>query len=87
MTISNKKSANSRKLLEITKNNFNCPICKKEFKINLEAIKIDKQIYNKSGIFSHLILHGKPLHGILCYFDMNMNVRGFSAIESIEILN
>ncbi len=87
MPTSNKKSANSRKLFEMTKNIFNCPACKKEIKINLGAIKVDKQMNNKSGIISHLILHGKPLHGVICYFDMNMNVRGLSVIESIESLN
>ena len=87
MTLSNKKSANTRKFLEITKTIFNCPVCKKEIKINPDAIKMDNKFNNKSGIFSHLILHGKPLHGIICYFDMKMNVRGLSAIESIENLN
>ena len=87
MTLSNKKTVNSKKIFEMTKNIFNCPVCKKDIKINFDAIKINKQIDNKSGIFSHLILHGKPLHGIICYFDMNMNVRGLSAIESIENLN
>ena len=48
---------------------------------------MDKQIENKSGIFSHLILHSEPIHGLINYFDSNMNVRGLSAIESIETQN
>ncbi|MFX1276038.1 MAG: hypothetical protein ACFFAT_13405 [Promethearchaeota archaeon] len=73
------------KFKQNTKNAHKCPICKKKIDIGIEFDIINKMVRKDKGIYTHLIIHGNPLHGMICYIDVHMTVRSVSAIESIEI--
>jgi len=85
MTIIPEDIKNTGRFKQSVKNVHKCPICKQKIEIGVELTMIKKLSNKEKGIYSHLILHGKPLHGLICYIDSHFSVRGFMPIESIEI--
>lgn len=68
--------------VDISKNHT-CPICKKGLQIGVENRTIND--YKRNGMFSHIILHGNPLHAMIVYRDWNNAVRTVECSKSIEI--
>jgi hypothetical protein len=62
-----------------------CPLCKKKIQINVQFDLLEQQYGASGGILPHIILHGNPLHAMLCYVDRHMAVRGKGYIVSIGI--
>jgi len=85
ISLSREELKNIRKLWDNTKNAHECPTCHKKIEIDIDFGMMEKLMENKTGIYPHLILHGNPLHGMICYIDTQMTVRSVCAIESIEI--
>lgn len=85
MTIIPEDIKNTCRFKQNVKNIHKCPICKQKIEIGVELTMIKKLSNKEKGIYSHLIIHGKPLHALICYIDSHMSVRGIMPIESIEI--
>jgi hypothetical protein len=68
-----------------------CPICNQKFKIQIDDEKIDNFLNVNDGsnlsLFSHIHLHGNPIHAIVCYIDRDLRIRNVYSIKSIEILS
>jgi hypothetical protein len=62
-----------------------CPLCKKNLEIKLNFESLEQQYGAMDGIIPHIILHGKPLHAMLCYVDKHMAVRGKEYVISMSI--
>ncbi|MFX0069631.1 MAG: hypothetical protein ACFFAO_00860 [Candidatus Hermodarchaeota archaeon] len=67
-----------------------CPICNQKFKIQIDDDKLDnflnKNDESNLSLFSHIHLHGNPIHAIICYIDKDLRVRNVYSIKSIELL-
>lgn len=85
MTIMPEELRNMERFKQSTKHCHECPICKKKIQIGIEFGMVQKLVEQAKGIYSHLVLHGKPLHGLVCYLDSHLAVRGIVPVESIEI--
>lgn len=62
-----------------------CPLCKKKIQIKVQFDLLEQQYGASGGVIPHIILHGNPLHAMLCYVDRHMAVRGKGYIVSIGI--
>ena len=62
-----------------------CPLCKKKIQIKIQFDQLEQQYGASGGVIPHIILHGNPLHAMLCYVDRHMAVRGKGYIVSIVI--
>ena len=85
MTIKADNLKDIGKLKQNAKNVHKCPICGKKIEIGIEMETKAKMNQQQKGLYSHLVLHGNPLHGMLCHIDSHLTVRHISIIESIEI--
>ncbi|MFX0032547.1 MAG: hypothetical protein ACFE8E_07105 [Candidatus Hodarchaeota archaeon] len=69
----------------ITRKFFKCKHCSLLIEIELDS-KVLKQFEKKDQfIIPHLHIHGSPLHGVLCHFDLNGDIRNIEVIKSISI--
>ena len=59
-----------------------CPVCAQRIKFGVEQKVLDN--IDKYP-FSHIVLHGNPIHVMIAYIDANMTVRGIEASQSLEI--
>lgn len=59
-----------------------CPICKQKIKFGIEdhLMKAVTQFP-----FTHIVLHGDPVHALIVFIDANMHVRGTESARSLEI--
>ena len=62
-----------------------CPLCKKKIQIKVQFELLEQQYGASGGVIPHIIIHGNPLHAMLCYVDRHMAVRGKGYIVSIGI--
>lgn len=64
------------------KYNIECPVCGKRQKVGVEmGFLRDVNQYP----FTHIYLHGDPLHAMIIYIDRQNNVRSVESGSSIEI--
>jgi len=59
-----------------------CPLCKEKLKFGIE-LHVLKQITQYP--FTHLIIHGDPMHLLIAYIDANFSVRGTELCTDFEI--
>lgn len=59
-----------------------CPICGEKQKVGVEFGLLQDV---KNFPFSHIYLHGEPLHALVVYLDKQFQVRGAEACASIDI--
>jgi hypothetical protein len=59
-----------------------CPICKTMVKFGIERGFLENA---EKFPFTHVVLHGNPVHALIAYIDANMQVRGVEKSTSIEI--
>jgi hypothetical protein len=62
-----------------------CPLCNKKIQISVQFEVLEEQYDMNGGVIPHIVLHGKPLHALLCYVDKHMVVRGKGYIVSIGV--
>ncbi len=62
-----------------------CPLCKKKVRISIDFTKLEQHYSELDEVIPHIILHGEPLHAMLCYVDRHMEVRGNGYVVSIGI--
>jgi hypothetical protein len=67
------------------KNNYICPFCNEKFTIGLEIKILSTFSQEDHSLYSHIHLHGNPLHAMVCYIDKNLVVRSIEVVKSIEI--
>ena len=60
-------------------------MCKKKIQIKIQFDQLEQQYGASGGVIPHIILHGNPLHAMLCYVDRHMVVRGKGYVVSIGI--
>mgnify|MGYP000986571709 FL=1 len=59
-----------------------CPICKEKVKFGIE----DQFLKSVTQFpFTHVVLHGDPVHAMIVFIDANMHVRGTESAKSLEI--
>ncbi|MGV9141843.1 MAG: hypothetical protein ACOC1X_02785 [Promethearchaeota archaeon] len=67
------------------KNAHKCPACAETINISISS-KLLSQIEKENKFpYTHLHIHGEPLHAMLCYIDSDLRVRSIKIIESLEI--
>ncbi len=59
-----------------------CPVCGENFRPGVEEGDVRKA---KHFPYSHILLHGKPLHAVIVYIDANFIIRGIEGAHSIEV--
>jgi hypothetical protein len=59
-----------------------CPICKQKVYFGVET-HVLKEITEFP--FTHVVLHGNPLHAMIVYIDANFAVRSIEYSKSIEV--
>ena len=59
-----------------------CPVCAKRIKFGVERTILEN---TDKYPFTHIVLHGNPVHALIAYIDANMTVRGIEASQSVEI--
>lgn len=64
---------------------YKCPLCKKRIDISFDFAKLEQDYGELKGVIPHIILHGEPLHTMLCYVDKDMGVRGKGYAVSIGV--
>ncbi|MFX0009769.1 MAG: hypothetical protein ACFE9R_05595 [Candidatus Hermodarchaeota archaeon] len=62
-----------------------CPLCNKKIQINVQFELLEEDYDVNGGVIPHIVLHGEPLHALLCYVDRHMTVRGKGYIMSIGV--
>ncbi|NHJ25802.1 MAG: hypothetical protein EAX89_14570 [Candidatus Lokiarchaeota archaeon] len=62
-----------------------CPLCKKKVRISIDFAELKHNNGELGGFVPHIILHGEPLHAMLCYIDRHMEIRGKGYVVSIGI--
>lgn len=61
---------------------LNCPICNEKQKIGVEIGHLQSIT---DFPFSHIYLHGNPVHAMVVYIDKQFHVRGTEGCASIDI--
>lgn len=61
-----------------------CPICGEKIDIGVENSTLNS-IDKSTGIYTHILLHGYPLHALIIHIDLNGSVRAIKGCSSIEI--
>jgi len=59
-----------------------CPICNEKIQFRVEQSYLEKV---KKFPFTHIVLHGSPVHILIVYIDANLSVRAIETSESLEI--
>jgi hypothetical protein len=62
-----------------------CPLCKKKIQIQVDFNNLEQSYGKVEGVLPHIVLHGNPLHAMLCYVDTHLAVRGKGYVASIGI--
>lgn len=69
----------------ISRKIFKCPFCGLLIEIDVDHTSFTRCMNENHFLYPHLHVHGRPLHGALCYLDPNMAIRNIEIIRSIEI--
>ncbi len=85
MGITEKNLKEMVKYKQNTKNAHKCPFCKKKIEIGIEYEMLSKLKEEKRFPYPHVVLHGNPLHAMVCYIDSHLAVRNVTVIKSVEI--
>jgi len=76
----------SEKNMKLTNRKFfKCIHCGSLIEIELDNEVLKQSKEKGQFIIPHLHIHGNPLHGVLCYFDLNGDIRNIEVIKSISI--
>ncbi|MFX1236960.1 MAG: hypothetical protein ACFFAS_20090 [Promethearchaeota archaeon] len=67
------------------KNAHKCPFCKEKIEIGVEYETFNKLKIENRFPYPHIVLHGNPLHALICYIDSHLTVRSITVIKSVEI--
>jgi hypothetical protein len=62
-----------------------CPFCHEKITLGIEQGFLNSLSKESHSIYSHIHLHGNPLHAMVCYIDKNFEVRSIEVVKSIEI--
>lgn len=69
-------------LKKVIKYQITCPICKEKQTIGVE-IGFLKSV--QEFPFSHIHIHGRPIHALILYIDKQFMNRGIEGCDSIEV--
>ncbi|TXT61055.1 MAG: hypothetical protein BAJALOKI2v1_50023 [Promethearchaeota archaeon] len=83
--INSKYKQNISIVKKAVKNAHRCPECNKMIDLGIEQELLEYLNKEEKFPYPHLHIHGDPLHGMLCYVDKDLRVRGISVVKSIEI--
>jgi hypothetical protein len=75
----------SEKRSNRVKNSHKCPACNETINISVNSKLLSKIEKENKFPYTHLHIHGEPLHAMLCYIDSDLRVRSIKIIESLEI--
>ncbi|MHA1792343.1 MAG: hypothetical protein ACTSVI_06835 [Promethearchaeota archaeon] len=68
--------------IKVLRSSTTCSVCGKKFKV-----LVKKEVLENSNAypFTHVILHGNPLHAHVIYIDKNGAIRGRQSSNSLQI--
>ncbi|MBD3353060.1 MAG: hypothetical protein GF364_16385 [Candidatus Lokiarchaeota archaeon] len=82
MASKSKENLDVESIKKYQKYDIKCPICKKQVKVGVELGDI-KAVEHFP--FTHIFLHGDPIHALVVYIDKQFNVRGFEGCNSMSL--
>jgi len=69
------------KFRKYTNYEIECPICKEKMNIGVELGDLNNV---KNFPFTHILVHGEPIHAIITYIDSQFKVRGVEGSQLIK---
>ncbi|MHA1340678.1 MAG: hypothetical protein ACTSRZ_06825 [Promethearchaeota archaeon] len=79
--LSEKLKDNLPKVKKWTQYDVKCPVCGEKMKVGVELGELERI---KHFPFTHLMMHGSPLHAVIVYIDKHFQVRGVEGSDSLE---
>jgi hypothetical protein len=62
-----------------------CPFCHEKVSLGIERMFLATAAQEEHSLYTHIHLHGNPLHALVCYIDKQFTVRGIEVVKSIDI--